>query len=77
MFCGFSPLGNMARKQFFLVCLPLANMATKQFFVVCPASGNMSGIKGFLHLRETSFGDIISRSNIFLLAMIRPLDPSE
>ena len=53
MLRGFSPLENMARKQFFLVCLPLANMATKQFFVVCPASGNMSWIKGFLHLRET------------------------
>jgi hypothetical protein len=29
-------LGNMARKQCFLVCPPLGNMARKQCFLVCP-----------------------------------------
>jgi hypothetical protein len=35
-------LGNMARKQCFLVCLPSGNMARKQCFLVCPSLGNMA-----------------------------------
>ena len=42
------PLGNMARKQCFLVCPPLRNMATKQCFLVCPPLGNMAGKQCFL-----------------------------
>ena len=37
------PLGNMARKQCFLVCPPSGNMARKQCLLVCPPSGNMVG----------------------------------
>jgi hypothetical protein len=41
-------LGNMARKQCFLVCPPSGNMARKQCFLVCPPSGNMARKQCFL-----------------------------
>ena len=42
-------LGNMARKQCFLVCPPSGNMAKKQcFLVVCSTSGNMAWKQCFL-----------------------------
>ena len=41
-------LGNMARKQRFLVCPPLGNMARKQCFLVCPPLGNMARKQCFL-----------------------------
>jgi hypothetical protein len=47
-----SSLGNMARKQCFLICSPSGNMARKQCFLVCSPSGNMARkqCSWFVHL---------------------------
>jgi hypothetical protein len=44
------PSGSMAKKQCFLVYSPSGNMARKQCFLVCPPSGNMARKQCFLVL---------------------------